>query len=328
MSDHPDDRRVTRSSTRDVENTGWLSYLPAYGAAARRERSRSPSVRHPSVEESLPDVTPPATPAMAEGELTTALAGLSFASRKPDLPAFDKKNVDIWVRRVENAYIRANVTSPRDKFAYMETKFGVDTDPNINRFLYGDPTAEKWDEFIAYLKDSYGKSVRDKTAAVLDRIPRDGRRPSALASLILDRMDNVTLDQIAKEKVLRELPNDIRLAIANSVKNLSLAETVKIADDYFTRDGQPIYKSGATVNEVRANAQTEEDDAEVNAVRNGARPKQRDDRSKSRGARSKSRPKENPDWCFFHNMFGSKARNCRDPCKFSKAPKDQGPRRT
>ena len=174
MSDPNDSKRVTRSQASvDASQAGWLGSWPSFGAAARRQRSRSPSVSRSN----LSDVTPPPTrqqsptrtSTMGDTEgITSALSGLSFSSRKPELPAFDKRNVAIWVRRVENAFIRSNVTLARDKFAFIEAKFGVDADPNINELLYGEATSENWDAFMTYLKTTYGRSVRNKTAAVLD----------------------------------------------------------------------------------------------------------------------------------------------------------------
>ena len=57
--------------------------------------------------------------------------------RKVDLPAMDKSNIEIWIRRVESAFTRAGISTAKDKFAQMESKFGVDSDPIINDYLYG-----------------------------------------------------------------------------------------------------------------------------------------------------------------------------------------------
>ena len=48
--------------------------------------------------------------------LTAALQGMKVSSRKPELPPFDPKNIDIWLKRIDNAYRRAGVTDPKDKF--------------------------------------------------------------------------------------------------------------------------------------------------------------------------------------------------------------------
>ena len=56
----------------------------------------------------------------------------SAPKKKPDLPAFDSKNVLIWIRRVEAAYLRAGVVEPKDKFAWLESMFQVKLDPQID----------------------------------------------------------------------------------------------------------------------------------------------------------------------------------------------------
>ena len=40
--------------------------------------------------------------------------------KKPELPAFDKQHVDLWIKRVESAYHREGITLPKDKFAFLE----------------------------------------------------------------------------------------------------------------------------------------------------------------------------------------------------------------
>ena len=257
-----------------------------------------------------------------------AMAGLAVSSKKPDLPAFDRKNVEIWIRRVENAYIRSGVRNAVEKFAFIEAKFGVDTDSAINGFLFGDATDERWTAFMAYLKKRYGRSVPDRAAAVIDRLPRDGRLPSEMAALLRDRAKGISLDLVFKEKILRELPEHIRVAIEDKVSDLDLDETMNIADKFFKQDGQLKFAS-APVNAINSDVETE-----INAVRGGARPKQRvgGNSGGNANARSKSRGgsdyvHKNPDLCFFHDCFGKRAKNCRQPCKWVKDPNDQGPRR-
>ena len=271
--------------------------------------------------------------------LASALAGLTFSSRKPELPNFDKRDVVVWTRRVENAFIRSNVTQARDKFAYIESKFGLgpDADPNIHEYLFGEPTDENWTGFMSYLKTTYGKSMRDKTAAILDPTERNGRRPSQVLANIKSRMENVTLDDLKKERILRILPNDIRLTIASQVESLNADETAKIADKYFTLEGQPIFKHVPAVNAVYPPPQMTapfQDETDINAIRNGARQKPKQERGGNRDARSKSRPRtngagyvhQNPDYCYFHDRYAAKARNCQPGCKW-KSPNEQGPRR-
>ena len=59
------------------------------------------------------------------------LAGLRLSSKKVELPKFDKQNIDIWIKRMESAFVRANVTKPKDKFAHLESILDVNIDPVI-----------------------------------------------------------------------------------------------------------------------------------------------------------------------------------------------------
>ena len=103
--------------------------------------------------------------------LTAALPSLS-SKKKPDLPAFDKRNVEVWIKRIEAAFTRAGVTSAKDKFAFLEAKFPVDYNSKINAFLYGEATDEKWTEFICYLIKEYGQTKRQQAAVILSPFPR------------------------------------------------------------------------------------------------------------------------------------------------------------
>ena len=130
--------------------------------------------------------------------------------RKPEIPAFDKNNVDHWIRRTENAFIRALCNTAREKFAFLETKFPVDFNPKINDFLWGDPTEARWTEFIKYLRTEYGTTKQQRAAVFLDGLKRDGKRPSQYVAQLNDKTKDVTVNDIKKEMLLREMPTDIQ----------------------------------------------------------------------------------------------------------------------
>ena len=45
-------------------------------------------------------------------------------TRKPELPAFDTANIEIWIRQIENSFTRASITAVKDKFAFLKAKLG------------------------------------------------------------------------------------------------------------------------------------------------------------------------------------------------------------
>ena len=80
------------------------------------------------------------------------------AGRKPDLPPFDGKRIEEWLRRVENAYTRASIVSAVDKFAFLEGKISVELNPKINEFFNGPATNDNWTALKDYLKKEYGRT--------------------------------------------------------------------------------------------------------------------------------------------------------------------------
>ena len=127
-------------------------------------------------------------------ENAAAAAGTPDAiKRKPEIPPFDKEHVDVWIRRTENAFIRALTTTPREKFAFLETKFPVDFNPRINEYLWGTATQESWTGFLDYLRSEYGPTTRQRASVFIDGLKRDGRRPSQYAALLDDKTKGVSI---------------------------------------------------------------------------------------------------------------------------------------
>ena len=116
--------------------------------------------------------------------------------RKPELPQFDKSNIEIWIKRVESAYARVRVTDPKLKFAHLESKFDVNSDPIINDFLFKtDATADTWTSFLGYLRECYGRTTK-QAVLVINSTPREGRTPSQLVALMKEKAGGVTLDNM------------------------------------------------------------------------------------------------------------------------------------
>ena len=258
-------------------------------------------------------------------DLTNAFNNLSAQPRpltvstapkkKPELPPFDAKNVLIWIRRVEAAYSRVGVEEPKDKFAWLESMFQVKLDPQIDAFLYtNNNSAQNWADFIEYLKLQYGPTMRQKAQKLMGDIPRHDIKPSQFLLQLKDDVKDVTLDHILKEHVMKSIPPRIREIMGKEVESMSAEEVAKQADDFFDRQGRPVEKSLAQVNQVTANASSfssstlsstetasapftaafsDEEDTDINFVnRSGGRGFNRA-RSINRGQRSRSRPSFN-----------------------------------
>ena len=286
------------------------------------------------------------------------------ATKRPGLPPFDQKNVEIWIRRTQSAFTRAGVTTTKDKFAFLEPLFPVNMDPKINEFLFGPLTPDPWQPFLAYIKEEYGRTIDQKVATVINGVRRDGRRPSQLAATIADLTQGVTLEDVLKEQFLRELPNDVRRQIVKDAKGLSLQETAKLADEYFDREGKPLFTTPTSaINAVEAETarpsqgpthnprtgnglatsstpaasgftvafEPESDVSHIN--RKPPRPPAKGNSSARNPSSSNIRFPEGvkfdeQGFCWFHANFGAKATKCTAGCAYGKTGNGkQGPRK-
>ena len=261
--------------------------------------------------------------------ISTAASDPDVIRRKPEIPAFDKDHVEIWIKRTENSFIRAGVSAVKEKFAFLETKFAVNADPVINEYFYiNAPTETNWNNFLAHLRKEYGPTLQQKACIFVDGFKRDGRRPSQYAAALNDKTKDVTLDDIKKEMMMRELPVEIRRMLQERIEKSSFKEAAEIADAYFDRDGQPRHCNSTAINEISEQlheTQLEADSDDVNAIAGRFRqnPKHSSFKPKSR-SKSRNRhpypptndanqPKDD-NLCFYHDKYGDKARNCQEAC--------------
>ena len=166
--------------------------------------------------------------------------------RKPDLPVFDKKNVEIWIKRVEAAYARVHCTSPALKFAHLEAKFDVGADPVVDEFLFGDASEDTWRSFLEYLRTRYAPTTKERALSIISGTPREGRTPTQLAAVMKEKAGSVTIDDVLKEQLLKQLPSDVLKQLVDRVDKLSFEETARLADSWFDRDGKPLIQTSAT----------------------------------------------------------------------------------
>ena len=271
---------------------------------------------------------------MRAESIATAASIPDAVRRKPEIPAFDKAHIEIWIRRMEHAYTRAGITTAGDKFAWLETKFPVGSNPRIDEFLYGPATQTEWTNFLAYLRKEYGMTKQQKAAIFLDGLKRDGRRPSQYMATLEEKTKDVSVDDIKKEMMLRELPADVRRMLQERIETLSAKDAAQIADNYFDADGRPKNHSNTeSINEITTQLQDIEiDESDVHAIGSRGPPRQnRPPAPRSAGkkptyATSAARqqptkrdsntrnPQKGGKLCRSHFKFGDDAWNCEVGC--------------
>ena len=291
----------------------------------------------------------------ADPDAPAAAAATTSANnhiKKVELPSFDKKNIHTWIRRVEAAFGRAGVVTPNDKFFFIESKLDVNLNPKINEYLCGESTEEKWDEFLEYLQNEYGRTKEQQAALFLNGIPREGLRPTQHLAKIKDLTKDIGLDDLLKEMVLKDLPKGIKQSLAERT-TLTAEEAANAADHYFDKDGRPKHENSAAnvnnVDDVPGLVDTEDEGEQINAIQRGKfrgaqsyRGKQRQFRPQQAQQKAFTPAFSNPpannyrkpqgqsknsslqQICRFHRNFGDKAFNCEPGCQFKTKPQQGG----
>ena len=167
------------------------------------------------------------------------------ALRKPDLPPFDKDHIHIWIKRLENAYVRCNVVTSKAKFAFLESKFDKKSDPRINKYLYGDQTDDKWMSFLDYLREKYGRTRRQEVYTVLQGKPWEDRKPSQLLELIRERAGKTTMEDVVKELVFKEMPKEIKLQVSSQIEEIEETSHFDFCEHFHGNYFYPPCKSDA-----------------------------------------------------------------------------------
>ena len=134
--------------------------------------------------------------------------------RSQNSPPFDPNNIESWIRQVKATYTRAAVTDPTDKFAFLESVIPVDTHPKLNEFFSGPSSEAKWEELLQFLRFWYGRMRRQQAQSAIDGIKRDGCTPTDILALLRDDVSQVTMDDVIKEQLVRQLPATVHHALA------------------------------------------------------------------------------------------------------------------
>ena len=220
------------SSSLSAPNMAGVMQEPPEGASVEEVRRYAQAIREQALAFSASLTS---TTRLLEASLNNQAPKPS--TRKPELPPFDQKNITSWIRRVENAFTRVNITSPKDKFAHLEAVMSVDMHPTVNEFFNGAATEENYKSFLDFLRERYGRTKEQKVQSAINGVRRNGRTPMDLAALIDEQIDDVTIEDVKKAHFLAEMPREVRHNLANQPDNSSFRELAKAAEVFFNRDG-------------------------------------------------------------------------------------------
>ena len=203
------------------------------------------------------------------------------------LPPFWTKNPDAWLAKVEAQFKLRNITVDDTKFNHVVAALEESVAERVLHIInLPDTQQDRYKQLKNELVRKYGLSDEQRAHRILEMEGLGDRKPSELLYDMLSVIGDRDVKFLLRHIFLRQLPEPIRLALANDTSELE--ELAPKADKLWNNQ------------DLRANAMVEEDPDEINATKRWFAQKKK------------------TTLCFYHEFFGRKAKKCQPPCVFSK----------
>lgn len=209
------------------------------------------------------------------------------------LPDFWESSASAWFAQTEAQFALREITADATKYYYVVSALGNSTATRVASFLTNPPEEEKYKTFKTHLLKAFELSDAERAGRLFSIQGLGDNKPSELMDRMLDLMGAHKPDFLFNQLFLRQLPSQVRAALANTAitECRALAEE---ADKFFIAGQQhgaaapfPVHSFTPATGHVTA------------ATAAGALPRQRP-----------------AGLCFYHAKFGPKAKRCRSPCSF------------
>ena len=216
------------------------------------------------------------------------------------LPTFWTIKAEIWFLQAESQFNIAKITVDETKYYNVLAALDQDTATKIQDLLQQPPEKEKYVTIKHRLLDTFTLSESSRATALLNIYKPPGlgdRNPLELMDQMLALLGTHSPDFLFKE--MQCLPADIRLLLIRS-KITDCRQLAQAANELYNAVAQATYA--------------------VKRFQNSSKP-----------LPSPSTIKEHPvqtdqvsSNCFYHQTYGSRARQCRPPCTFASGNKQTG----
>jgi len=201
------------------------------------------------------------------------------------LPVFWTSQPDVWFSQAEAQFHIRNITADTTKYFYVVAALDQNTASQLLDVLRSPPAENKYQTLKQQLLQTFGLTRRHRAAKLLDIAGLGDRKPSMLLAEMRSLSDGHTSCMLFEEIFLRQMPDEIRLQLAQE----DFSDLDAVAE-----------RADALWLAMRSHTG-------IHKVVKAPRP-----------------PRHNPDnastntsgYCFYHAKFGAQARKCRDPCAY------------
>lgn len=284
-------------------------------------------------------------PGQNNGNTINAIAG-----NRVKIPPFWEQNPSIWFARVEAQFKLSNIRSETTKFDYLIGQIDSKVLQQVSEIVINPPTVEPYTKLKAKILERFGESEQRRFQRLLSQAEMGDKKPSQVLNEMRSMSRGAGNDMLVNDKMLRtiwiqRLPTNVRGILSLSDEATPLENLATMADKIFettepiqvseisyqskNRTQSPTKIQSPEVKELysQINAIVKKlDDLRTDHSQTRGRSENRNEhRNENRNRnRSKSRPKyqvpedANPKHCWYHQLMGDKAKNCREPCTYQK----------
>ena len=230
------------------------------------------------------------------------------------MPPFWPNNPNLWFAQLEAQFELAQITLEKTRFAYvvanLEERYAAEVEDLITNPPVVEPYTSIKRELISRLSMSEEKRIRQ---LMLEEELGDST-PSHFYRRLKTLAGSSIPEHLLKTLWLQRLPSHIQ-AILQAQSDLTIEKLAQIADKINEVQVTPpsvCATSRHSFNQSDIDAKINELSRKLVEIQETLQHRRRS----SPRSRSSSLQRTNPEVCWYHDTFGSKARKCIQPCRF------------
>ena len=206
------------------------------------------------------------------------------------LPTFWTAQPQVWFQQAEAQFTIRGITADDTKYAYLVAALDQDTASRLLDILSHPPREHKYEATKDRLLKTFGLSRRVRATKLLNMNDLGDRTPSALMDEMLSLLDGHQPCMLFEQLFLDRMPDSIRLQLADA----DFADPRKLTEQADQLWLSLEHSSGFALHKAAYHGRQE----------------------KIKATTPKKFGVMKPDWCYYHNQFGDRARRCLKPCTF------------
>lgn len=248
------------------------------------------------------------------------------------LPLFWSNMPEIWFIQAEQIFALNRITADMSKYRHVVAVLPQEVMSSVVDLLRNPPNSNKYESLKQALITRHSFSESKRLEELLSSSEIGDRSPSAFFRDMENIMGSSAIvnSDLLKQLWLRKLPEQVKVqVISSNFENMQ--QILTLADKIWevTRgslvasvSSEPSFCSSCKNDNIIEAIRTLS--MEVSSIKNNLHYERRSRFSQSGRNRSlsRSRSRENKNYCWYHSNFGDKANKCIQPCRYTNDKKN------